>query len=106
VQRHQRLVLAHVTRRAPRRLEPAPHRQHQLRPAHQRRTSPRRAHRLVGERVQVVDLTTQRNQVGAGVTQRIGGTPACPQFPTDGTGLDAVIGDPGGDHARSDRILV
>jgi len=48
-----RALLAHVARRPPRVLEAAPHGQHQLGTADQRRATARGAHRLVGEGVQV-----------------------------------------------------
>ena len=105
-QRHQRLVLAHVARRTPGVLESLPHRQHHLGAADQRRATPRRAHRLVGERIHIVGAAAQRDQIRPCVTEGFGRSPSGPQLAADRRGLDSVFGDPRGDHAAADRILV
>ena len=103
-QRHQRLVLAHIAGRAPRALQPLPHRHHQLRRPHQRRAPSRRAHGLVGERVQIGPRTAQRNEIRPCVTQGFVGAAPRPELAADRIRLDPVLGDAGGDHARRHRI--
>ena len=93
-QRHQRLTVTHIARRPPGRLEALPHRHHQLGAPDQRRAASRAGQRRIGERIQVVEPAAQRNQVGAGVTQRLVGPAARPQLPADRVGVHAVIGDP------------
>ena len=103
---HQGLTVTHVAGGAPGVFEAAPHRQHQLRAPDERRAPPGGADRLVGERIQVAGLTAQRDQVGTGVAQRLGGPAPRPQFAADRARVDAVLGHPGGHHAASDRIGV
>jgi hypothetical protein len=100
------LVLSHITGRTPGVLESLPHRKHHLGPADQRRTTPRRAHRLIGEGVHIVDSTAQRNEIRPGVAEGFGRPLTGPELTTDGGGLDSVFDDPRGDHASADRILV
>ncbi len=65
----------------------------------------RRRERPVGERPQIGGTTTQWNEIGSREAQCLLGPSACPQLTADRAGVHTVVGDPGGHHARTHRVL-